>query len=304
MNRRSVTNIGASIRQKLLNKARESSRPFNEILQYYAIERFLYRLSVSPFVDQFILKGALMFSVWQAPHSRPTMDIDMLGFTGNDMDAIADITRQVSQQPVEPDGLNLDVRSVTAERIKEDADYQGVRVRMRGELARARVALQVDIGFGDVITPKPAQIDYPTILPLPAPRLRGYNRETVVAEKFQAMVELGQLNSRMKDFYDIWLLLRQFDFDGETLAEAVKKTFANRDTQIPERPLAFSKAFGEDHQKQIQWKAFIRKSKLENAPHDFADVTCRIQGFLQPVIDALLNETSFRQQWRAGGQWD
>lgn len=303
MNQKSVTNIAASIRQKLLNNARETGQPFNEVLQYYAIERFLYRLSVSPFADKFILKGALMLSVWQAPHSRPTMDIDMLGFTDNNMEAVADIARQVSQQAVEPDGLNLDAQSVTAERIKEDADYEGVRVRMQGELAKARVTLQVDIGFGDVITPAPTHIDYPTILPLPAPKLRGYNRETVIAEKFQAMVELGSLNSRMKDFYDIWLLLRQFDFDGGTLAEAVKKTFANRDTPIPERPLAFSREFGEDDKKQTQWNAFIRKSKLENVPQNLSEVNDGIQNFLKPVITALLNEKQFNQRWQAGGQW-
>lgn len=246
MTRKNVTNIAASVRQKLLNNARKTGRPFNELLQYYAMERFLYRLSVSPFADKFILKGALLFSVWHVPDSRPTMDIDMLGFTDNDMEAIADIAGKVGEQAVDPDGLSLDAQSVAAERIKEDAEYEGVRIRMQGELAGARVTVQVDIGFGDIITPAPEHIDYPTILPFPAPKLRGYNRETVVAEKFQAMVELEALNSRMKDLYDIWLLSRQFDFDGETLAAAIQRTFANRDTGIPEQPLAFTGEFTED----------------------------------------------------------
>ncbi|MEA2079138.1 MAG: nucleotidyl transferase AbiEii/AbiGii toxin family protein, partial [Pseudomonadota bacterium] len=210
------------MRQHLLNKARESGRPFNELLQYFAMERFLYRLSKSVHADKFVLKGALMFTAWQAPVTRPTMDIDLLGITDNSVDAIIDIARDICLQQVEPDGSVFEPDSIGGERIVEDADYGGVRVRFRGTLGTARVIVQLNIGFGDVVVPKPEMADYPTILNLPMPRLKGYSRESVVAEKFEAMVKLGVLNSRVKDFFDIWLLSRQFDFDGETLALTIE----------------------------------------------------------------------------------
>lgn len=287
MNQETGANIAASIRQKLLNKARDSARPFNELLQYYAIERFLYRLSVSPHADKFVLKGALMFPVWEAPYSRPTMDIDMLGITSNDTEAMVGIAKHVCAVSVEPDGLIFDAGSITGERIVEDADYEGVRIRLQGGLNRARITLQIDIGFGDVITPEAMEISYPTILPMSAPKLKGYNRETVIAEKFQAMTELGILNSRMKDFYDIWLLSRQFDFNHEILARAINNTFANRNTQILEEPVVFSDKFINDANKQTQWKAFIRKARLENVPDDFAEVVNVIHDFIQPVIKSI-----------------
>lgn len=298
-------NIAASIRQRLLNLAKQRNEDFNYVLTQYAMQRLLYRLSISEFKDRFLLKGALLFSIWNADLRRPTRDADFLSFGASDVEILVATFKHICALAGDvDDGLVFNVDGIEGAEIKEDTRYPGVRITGNAELAKARISFQVDIGFGDVVTPEPEEAELPSYLDLPAPKLKVYPIYTVVAEKFQAMVELGQLNSRMKDFYDIWLLLRQFDFEGKTLAEAVKKTFANRDTQIPERPLAFSKAFGEDHQKQVQWKAFIRKSKLENAPQGFADVTGRIQGFLQPVIDALLNETPFRQQWRAGGQWD
>ena len=202
MNQRTGSHIATSIRQRLLNKARETGRPFNEILQYFAIERFLYRLARSPHADKFVLKGAVMFAAWQAPISRPTMDIDLLGFTNNSIDATVAVTQASCTQVVEPDGLTFEPESVEGERIVEDANYAGVRVRFRGSLGSARITMQRDIGFGDVVVPQPAMVDYPTILPLPTPRLRGYSRESVIAEKFEAMVKLGMLNSRMKDFFD------------------------------------------------------------------------------------------------------
>jgi hypothetical protein len=206
VNQRTGPNLAASIRQRLLNKARETGRPFNEILQYFAIERFLYRLATSPHADKFVLKGALMFTAWQAPLSRPTRDIDLLGLTNNSIDAIVAMTQTICTQAVEPDGLTFEPEGVEGERIVEGADYEGVRVRFRGSLGTARITMQLDIGFGDVVIPQPVMVEYPTILPLSAPRLRGYSRESAIAEKFEAMIKLGILNSRMKDFFDVWLL--------------------------------------------------------------------------------------------------
>lgn len=300
---RHESDIAASVRQRLLNKARASGRPFNELLQYFAMERFLYRLSKSAHADKFVLKGALMFTVWQAPETRPTMDIDLLGITDNSMDAIAVIAQAICQQDVEPDGLVFDPGSIEVARIVEDADYAGVRVRLRGTLGVARIAMQLDIGFGDVVTPKPETVEYPAILDFPAPALRGYSRESAIAEKFEAMVKLDVLNSRVKDFFDIWLLSRQFDFDGPILARAVTNTFTTRGTVMPAIPVALTGAFGNEPAKQTQWQGFVRKSRLQTAPVSFAEVVEAISGFLGPVAVAIANGESFHGTWKATGSW-
>ncbi len=212
MSDRVLKNIPASIRQRLLNKAKDDNRPFNELLQYYAMERFLYRLSVSQHSERFILKGALMLRVWQAPEIRPTMDIDMLGITSNSEAEIAAQFTDVLFVDVEPDGLTFDPETIRTERITEDADYHGIRVRFQGLLDTARINMQIDIGFGDIVHPSPQMSELPTMFGAPAPHMLCYSRESAIAEKLEAMIKLGELNSRMKDFYDTWLLARQFDF--------------------------------------------------------------------------------------------
>lgn len=303
MNKRRVTNVAASVRQRLHNVARSTGRPFQEMLQYYAMERFLYRLAQSPHVDRFVLKGALMFNAWRTPTSRPTKDIDLLGHIENSTSVLAAAMRDVCGQAVEADGLVFDRESVAAVMIKEDADYEGVRVTFRGSLDNARVAMQIDVGFGDVMYPGPEVTEYPTILDHAAPRLRGYARETAVAEKFEAMVKLGLLNSRMKDFYDIWLLSRQFDFDGTKLASAIEKTFAHRRTTVTPQPTAFSPAFATDPTKALQWQAFVRKSRLSDAPAALAAVVDAVATFLAPPAEAVSGGHSFEQIWRAPGPW-
>lgn len=226
MTRRPVVDTAASVRQRLLNIARDKGRPFNEVLQYFAMERFLYRLGKSDHDRKFILKGALMLVAWEAPLARSTKDIDLLGRMNNTIEDVVDAIKAACSLEVIPDGLLFDVKSVVGQRIAEEADYEGVRVRFRGNLGNARIIMQVGVGFGDVIVPGPDEVDYPTLLDLPAPRLLGYSRESAIAEKFEAMVKLGILNSRMKDFFDIWLLSRQFEFNGLTLSDAIQKTVA------------------------------------------------------------------------------
>ena len=189
--------LGASVRERLLNQARAQTRPFQELLQYYAMERFLYRLSRSRHAEQFVLKGALLLIAWRAPLSRSTMDIDLLGRTSNELEHIRALITHVCEAESEPDGIEFDSKSVKAARIKEDADYEGVRVRFHATLARARISMQIDIGFGDVVTPAAVEIEYPTLLEFPAPVLRAYPKETVIAEKLEALTMLGMLNSRM-----------------------------------------------------------------------------------------------------------
>ena len=299
----STKNIAASVHQRLLNKARESSRPFNEILQHFAIERFIYRLSKSPHADKFVLKGALMFSAWTGSMSRPTMDIDLLGKIENSLDMIATVVKDTCDIEVESDGIVFHKDTVSAARIAEDADYKGVRILLRGSLGSIRLFLQVDIGFGDVIIPGPVRVKYPVLLDFPMSEIDGYTMESTVAEKFQAMVKLGSLNSRMKDFYDIWFLSRRFDFKGETLTEAIEKTFEKRKTPLTSEPTIFNLSFMKDDTKKAQWQGFINKTKLANASVSFEDVAEGIKVFLQPVVASIIDRQTFRFFWASPGPW-
>jgi hypothetical protein len=279
-----VKNMGASVRQRLLNYAKANGRPFAEVLQYYAMERFLYRLSMSPHVEAFTLKGALLLTAWQAPLSRPTMDIDLLGRTDNEVEAIIALMREISQAEVTDDGIVFDPASFAGEVIREDADYAGVRTTFIGRVDSARVHMQIDIGFGDVMTPGPETLTYPTILDFPAPTLSGYSRETVVAEKLQALVQLRMLNTRMKDYFDLWLLTRQPELSREVLVEAIKRTFANRGMELDLDPIGLSSAFGNDPAKQMQWSAFVMRSRLTEAPAKLSEVVEELRLFFAPIL--------------------
>ncbi|MBW2149461.1 MAG: nucleotidyl transferase AbiEii/AbiGii toxin family protein [Deltaproteobacteria bacterium] len=296
-------NIAASVHQRLLNKAREASRPFNELLQHFAIERFIYRLSKSPHADRFVLKGALMFSAWTGSMSRPTMDIDLLGKIRNSLESIVAVVKDACEIKVENDGIVFHKDTVSAARITEDADYKGIRVLVRGNLGSTRLFLQVDIGFGDVIIPGPSKVKYPVLLDFPPPELDGYTMESTVAEKFQAMMKLGLLNSRMKDFYDIWFLSRNFDFKWETLIEAIEKTFEKTKTPVISEPTIFNPSFMKDENKQAQWQGFINKAKLGDAPASFENLAARIKFFLQPVVVSIIDRQTFRLFWAAPGPW-
>ena len=298
---KSPRNIPASVRQRLLNRAKSDRRPFNELLQYYAMERFLYRLSQSAHADRFILKGALMLRVWRSPELRPTMDIDMLGKTSNEEADIVAQIRDILTVDVEADGLAFDPDSIQAERITEDADYEGIRIRFLGALGSARINMQIDIGFGDVVYPEPEESDLPTMLNSPAPRLLCYSRESSIAEKLEAMVKLGMLNSRMKDFYDIWLLSRQFDFDGTKLSEAIRLTFERRGTTLPAKIEAFTQPFIEA--KQTQWATFWKRLQQDHVPTSFREIMASVDRFLSPIVVALSSGKPSPINWTAPGPW-
>jgi hypothetical protein len=298
-----VKNLSASVHARLQNHARASKRPFQELLQYYAMERFLYRLSATSHRTRFVLKGALMLHVWEAPLARATKDLDFLGRLDNSLENLDRVVREVCAADVEPDGMVFDPATVKTERIKEDADYEGVRIRFVGLLGKARVAMQIDVGFGDVVTPGAQNITYPALLDFPAPALSGYPRETVIAEKFQAMVYLRTLNSRMKDFYDVWLLARQFTFDGALLAKAIAATFANRETAIDIAPIAFTPDFTEQTSTLAQWTAFRKKLPNAACPETLAEVVPLLAAFLLPIARACESGESFEGRWTAGGPW-
>ncbi len=298
-----ITNVAASVHQRLLYKAKESSRPFNELLQYFAIERFIYRLSKSAHADQFILKGALMFSAWCGSASRPTMDIDLLGKIDNRIDTITTVMKDACLIDVEPDGISFNAETVEAVRITEDAEYEGVRARVHGNLGKARISIQIDIGFGDVIVPNARTVLYPTIFDFPAPILKGYTMESTIAEKFQVMVKLGVLNSRMKDYYDIWFLSRTFDFKGEVLTEAIVKTFEKRNTHVNLKAALFDSAFGMDREKNVQWRGFVRKARLTGAPERFEEIVAAVKLFLEPLVTSIAERKAFNRIWTAPGPW-
>jgi len=287
-------NLPASIHQRLLNKSHETGQSFNELLQYYGIERLLYRLSVSEHADKFILKGALMFNVWGMVGLRPTRDIDLLGYTSNVIESVAEIFRDICNLQTESDGLEFE-NAIQSEYIKEDADYAGIRITVTAHLGKAKFPIQIDIGFADVITPAPEQLTYPTLLGHPAPLLYGYPRETTLAEKVQAMIILEMANSRMKDFYDVWQLIKRFEFDGRVMQEALERTFQNRNTALPQSDhVIFSDAFGES--KTTQWNAFVRKLKIEDTM-EIKDILEVIKRFLLPLLDASQQGVLYDKKW-------
>lgn len=298
-----IKDVARSVHQRLLNVARETDRLFNDVLQFYADERWLYRLSQSPHGERFVLKGALMLLVWNTPVTRPTRDIDLLGRISNDLESVRSLIAEICRTPIEDDGLVFDAEGVTTERIAEDADYEGVRAKFPARLGNTRIAMQIDIGFSDVITPGPVRVSYPTILDQPAADLQAYNRETVVAEKLEAMVKLGELNSRMKDFFDIWLLAGHFAFDGRMLAESIQRTFERRGTPMEAEPVCFTDEFATDPSKVAQWSAFVRRGRLEDAPAEFPEVVRHVRAFLQSPVTALTGARDFDMRWPPGGPW-
>ena len=266
-----TANRAASIRARLKQHAGASKQDFNLTLTQYGLERLLYRLSISDHAPNFLLKGALLFQLWYGQSHRPTRDADLLGFGPDDVPTLVGVFRSVCGIAVD-DGIVFDPESIAGTEIRKDAGYGGVRVDLRATLDGARLALQVDVGFGDAVTPNAQPVLYPTLLAgVPAPTLRAYPKATVVAEKLHAVTVLGMPNSRMKDFFDLWVLLHDATMDDAELRRAIEATFARRQTTLPDTlPIGLSDSFAADATKQVQWRAFLRKNKLDAA--DLAEV--------------------------------
>ncbi|MBY3447490.1 nucleotidyl transferase AbiEii/AbiGii toxin family protein [Rhizobium laguerreae] len=285
-----MRNVGASVRSRLLQLAKASGQSFDLVLTRFALERLLFRLSQSPHADRFVLKGAMLMMSWFDNPHRGTRDLDLLGFGDPSPDSMLETFREILAQEAD-DGVTFDADTLHVDRIREALDYGGLRLRVIASISGARINLTIDIGFGDALEPGVEVLDYPSMLDFPMPRLRAYARETVIAEKFQAMVMLGRVNSRMKDFYDIWILSRSFDFSDDRLARAIAATFDRRETPIPiDLPDALTDAFAGDQQKQRQWRAFIEG--VAHNPGDLIDVIAQIATFLMPhaVAAARLDE--------------
>ena len=297
-------NLAASVRDRLLKHARESKDELQLVLMHYGLERLLYRLSQSDYAGEFVVKGAMLFLVWTGEAHRSTKDLDLLALKSASTSHLETVFREVLKLVVVDDGLIFLPDSVTAEPIRENDIYQGVRVTLEARLGNARIPLQVDVGFGDVVTPKAGKIIFPTLLEFPAPKVAVYPKETAIAEKFEIMVKLGLVNSRMKDYYDIWTLCREFDFDGEVLSKAVRATFQRRQTAIPaDIPTGLSPEFCADPSKQRQWEAFIKRGRLKVAGHDLVNVVGVLREFLGPVANAAANDTTLKAHWIKGGGW-
>lgn len=293
------------VRRLLRRRADELGLDFEQALQYYAIERFLFRLAQSGSAERFIVKGAVMLRIWDAEVARPTRDIDFLGRGDTTPEAVLALVRSCLNASVPDDGLVFsDV--VDAAQAMLDDRYPGVRVRMRGELAGARFVLRLDVGVADVVTPEPGWVDYPTLLDFPAPRVLAYEPATAVAEKLEALIDLGLVNSRMKDFYDLWMLAGRLAFDGQSLADAFSATFRARRTELPTTvPVALTAMFVEQGATSAMWQAYRSRLAASGiaAPTELADVVAVIREFVMPPAAAAARGQSFRASWSPGGGW-
>lgn len=299
-----IRDLAVSIRQRLSNIAKERRRPAAELLQYFAMERFLYRLAQSPHRDRFVLKGAMMLVAWRAPTIRPTMDIDLLGRGRNHTPDLVAVIQELCRRDIAPpDGLAFDPDSVVGEQITVESEYVGVRLRFLATLGTSRVRMQIDVGFGDALPDAEQDVELPTILAFPAPRLTGYSRETAIAEKLNVMFQHGRLNSRMKDYFDIGLLADAFEFDGVKLARAIRATFQRRGTALLAAPVGLSDEFATEPGKQTQWGAFLRKIQVVDGHGELAEQVIAVRRFLGPVLAALVDGRPFAKQWPKGGPW-
>ncbi len=299
-----VTGLAASIHQRLLNLSKARGLDFNLLLARFAIERFLYRLSRSPYADMFVLKGAMLLQVWLADTSRPTRDLDLLGFGDVSAERLREIFAAVCEQLAAEDGCQFHADSVTVAAIHAEDEYGGQRVTLRGHLGNARLRIQVDIGIGDQVTPPAEWIEYPALLDFPRPRVRAYRAETTVAEKLHAMVVLDLQNSRMKDFFDIWRLAQTHAFSGTLLTAAVQDTFERRRTAIPAGlPTALTPAFAQNPTKARQWQAFLKKNNLSHGAEDFGTIVALLARFLRPVLQAAHDGAGMPKEWSPEGLW-
>jgi predicted nucleotidyltransferase component of viral defense system len=297
-------NLPASVRARLQAFASAHNVDFQLVLVRYASERLLHRLMSSPYGDKFILKGAMLFLLWDAASSRTTRDIDLMGFGDSGLDHLQRVFRDVCVQTVTDDGLRFIPESVRVEPIREEQEYGGVRIRLYSFLERARIPLQVDIGFGNPPFPKARLVVWPGLLDFPKTQVKVYPPEASIAEKLEAMVRFGIANSRMKDFYDIWWMASHFSFRSVVLVKSITATFRDRQMIIPQPvPLALQEEFYRDSIKNTQWNAFLHRVQLNDIPPSFTELGRLLRGFLIPVFTAVPSGDSFKSKWKPGGPW-
>lgn len=294
-----MNNMAASARQRLVGLARQRKVAFSRLLVQYGIERLLYRLSQSRHAEKFVLKGAMLFVLWEGVQHRETRDLDLLGFGEKSVASLIQAFGEICATAVPDDGLEFG--SITASPIIAVLEYGGVTVKIQAKLGQARILINVDVGFGDKVTPRAKLVDFPALLDFPSPRVRAYPIETVIAEKVHALVALGPKNSRMKDFFDLSHLARIFEFDGKVLCEAIRGTFERRKTLIPQAiPMGLGRQFAVE--KQTLWGAFLTRSELAGECQ-FVTVVEGLQGFLLPPLKALAEGQTYEKHWPKCGPW-
>ena len=306
MTPRQPVNIPASIRERLHNITKKDKGNFELLLTSFATERFLYRLGLSEYADRFVLKGARLMALWLDEPLRSTRDLDLLGYGESSPDTLLHAFRSICQTSAIPDGMSFDVDSIQVEPIRHQQAYDGHRIKLLAYLDRARIVLQIDIGFGDAVIPTPSKTVYPTILDtLPRPAIRAYPQEAVIAEKFHAMVSLGIQNTRMKDFFDVCTLARQFTFQGTALIAAIQATFERRVTALPdELPPSLQQRFALGNAQQSQWKAFIERTGILQTPeNEFSMVLLGIREFLEEPLFASRVNAPFPKSWKPREGW-
>jgi predicted nucleotidyltransferase component of viral defense system len=302
MNSSAPKNIVASVLARLRNSSKSSGAPFQQVLQQYAIERFLYRVSKSQHADSVILKGALLLKTINVPNARPTMDIDMLRKGNADPGSLVALVQDCAALDVEADGLIFLADSVSAEQITKESEYTGTRILLEARMDNVRLNVQIDFGVGDVMVPGPRVIQYPVFLGGDMIELLAYPVESAIAEKLQAMVALGSANSRMKDFYDVWIYSKHLDFHADTLLEAIEATFKNRETPVPTEEFdALTTNFIEGH--RVQWNAFVRKIGEHDLIDAFGKVVSDLKVFAMPALQSLAHGDKLPRQWKAGNGW-
>lgn len=302
--RRSLTNVAASVKDRLRQVHEKTNEDYQLLMTRYVIERFLYRLSASGHKDRFVLKGALLFVLWNGAPHRMTRDVDLLGFGPSSVESVVSVMKEVCAVVVDDDGVTFEAESVTGEDIRAEETYVGVRVLLRARMERSIVPVQIDVGFGDDTFAKPAEIELPSLLQMPAAHLRAYRRETAIAEKLEALVGFGMLNSRMKDYYDFWFLARKFDFVGLELCDSIRATFVRRRTGLPpDVPTGLTTEFSGDAAKQGQWRAFWKKSVKTDPMPTLEEVVSEVAAFLTAPLRAAARGEKFPHHWKAGGPW-
>jgi len=304
MKKKPLKDISASVRSRLLNLARMTGRDFQELTVRYTVERFLARLVASEHRERFILKGAMLYIQWKLDDKRTTMDLDLLGYGNPDIENLRKIFQQICKTEIEDDGLLFDRESLTVTQIREESVYDGVRIIVRVTLGSMPIRLQVDVGFGDQVVPEPQSAEFPALLAEHGPTIRSYSPETVIAEKFNAMIVLGMANSRMKDYFDIWMLSQNFTVEANLLREAIIQTFSKRQTKLPQKePIALSKDFFNNESKLNQWKGFIRKQRrLDSAP-SLADTIDVLRIFLLPIVSEINTGILTLETWSPERGW-
>ncbi len=297
------TNMAASVRARLLKLKQGTTQDYNLLLARYCLERLLYRLAQSRHRENFVLKGAMLFAVWGGSPHRQTRDLDLLGFGESAQAALKKVFREICSQDVDDDGVTFDAESAATGAIRDEAEYGGVRVRIIARIEAARIPLQIDVGFGDALTPPPQEMPYPCLLDMPAPVLRCYARETVIAEKLSAIIKLGEINTRFKDYFDLLFLAEHFDFDGALVREAIEATLTRRGwlELVSTEPEGLRASFATS-ERVAQWKAFCDKSAL--AMEQTLDVVVeRVATFVMPPLQAIRKKTAFKKRWKASGSW-